>query len=152
MTRDEIINIMSKNIKLVRVESNYTQDKMAHVLGISKKTLVQIEKDRIKANWPTIVTFCALFKNSETIKNIIGEEHLEILQVIAHERYKTPKQRTMGGKVWWNEVDRSGTFYLQKNIISGHYRILDSNDYRWLSTFDKEEAFTAMEELHKTYD
>ncbi len=128
---------------------DYTQNEMANILGISKKTLVQIEKERISASWTVIVAFCALFKNSEIVKNTLSEDPLEILQVIAHKSYVTPKERTLGGKVWWKEIDNKGDFKLQKNIISGHYRILDKDHYRWLSTFDKDEAVKSITDLYK---
>jgi DNA-binding XRE family transcriptional regulator len=147
MTREEVINLISKKIKLVRVESGYTQNKMADIIGVSKKTLVQIEKERIPASWTIIVAICALFKNSEIIRNTLGEDPLEILQVIAHQSYGTPKERTLGGKVWWKEIENKGGFKLQKNVISGHYRLLDKDNYRWLSTFDKDEAVQSINDL-----
>ncbi|PFB11956.1 helix-turn-helix domain-containing protein, partial [Bacillus cereus] len=42
MNKELIIELISMKIKLIRTEKGYTQDKMAEVLGISKKTLVQI--------------------------------------------------------------------------------------------------------------
>ena len=39
--------------------------------------------------------------------------------------------------VWW--------FRLQQNVISQHYRILDSNNFRLISTFDEQIAKQAWE-------
>ena len=149
MTRDDAIKILSNKIKLIRTEMDYTQGKMANILGISKKTLVQIEKGRVTVSWTVAVALCALFENSEIIKETLGDEPLEILRTIAHKSYNTPKIKTLGGKVWWNEVDHKGDFRLQKNILSGHYRILDEDNYRWFSSFDKTEADAALKELIK---
>ena len=55
MDKQEVIDLLSSKMKLIRVEKGYTQDKMAEVLGISKKTLVQIEKERTQANWTQVV-------------------------------------------------------------------------------------------------
>jgi DNA-binding XRE family transcriptional regulator len=44
MDKQEVINLLSSKMKLIRIEKGYTQDKMAEVLGISKKTLVQLKK------------------------------------------------------------------------------------------------------------
>lgn len=85
MTRDEIIDIVSEKIRLIRQESEYTQDKMAEIIGLSKKTLVQIEKGRVKAGWSTIVTVCALFRESETIRHLFGNEPLEVLETVARD-------------------------------------------------------------------
>jgi DNA-binding XRE family transcriptional regulator len=46
MDKEAIIQILSEHFKLVRTEFDYHQDEMATILGISKKTLVQIEKGR----------------------------------------------------------------------------------------------------------
>lgn len=44
----------------------------------------------------------------------------------------------MGGKVWWREIEISGGFQLQQNLISKHFRILDNQDRRWCSSFNEE--------------
>ena len=79
MDRDFIIQITSESLKLIRTENNYTQDKMAEILGISKKTLVQIEKERTYANWTTTIAICALFRHSETLQNRIGGDPIEVI-------------------------------------------------------------------------
>lgn len=81
-----IIDNLSAKIKLIRVESNYTQEKMATVLGISKKSLVQIEKRWNNANWTTIVALCALFRHSDIIRITIGEDVLKTLETVVHKK------------------------------------------------------------------
>ncbi len=49
MNREEIIMLVSDKLRLIRTEAGYTQDKMAEIIGVSKKTLVQIEKGRVLA-------------------------------------------------------------------------------------------------------
>lgn len=44
MNKETVIDLISKNVRLIRLERGYSQEKMATVLGISKKTLVQVEK------------------------------------------------------------------------------------------------------------
>ena len=63
-------------------------------------------------------------------------EH-DFVQLIASKNGGTPKEKTMGGKIWWKEIEYRGDFRLQQNLISNHYRILDQYDYRWHSSFDK---------------
>jgi DNA-binding XRE family transcriptional regulator len=147
MDKDELIYLLSSKMKLIRTEKGYTQDKMAEVLGISKKTLVQIEKGRTFASWTQIVALCALFRDSEIIESVLGDRPLEILETIAHEEIDVPKSKTLGGRVWWTEIKKIGAFRLQQNVISKHYRILDEQNYRWYSSFDKEEAMKRLKEL-----
>jgi len=147
MDKDQLIYLLSGKMKLIRIEKGYTQEKMAEVLGISKKTLVQIEKGRIYAGWTQIVALCALFRDSEIIESVLGDRPLEIIETIAHDEIDVPKGKTFGGRMWWSEVKRLGAFRLQQNILSKHYRILDEQNYRWYSSFNKEEAIKRLEEL-----
>lgn len=147
MEKEQFVEFISSKMKLIRVEYDFSQEKMANILGISKKTLVQIEKGRAVANWTTVVAFCALFNQSELLLSLLGDEPVYLAQMVAHRQEDNPKDRTLGGKVWWKEIDRKGMFQLQQNLISQHYRILDEEQYRWFSSFDEEEAVRRLKEL-----
>ncbi|WP_152446657.1 helix-turn-helix domain-containing protein [Bacillus sp. THAF10] len=147
MDQTEVIHLVSSKLKLIRIEHDYTQDKMAEILGISKKTLVQIEKGRNPAGWTLTVATCTLFRESEILSSILGPDPLEVIETIAHEKIDHPKDKTMGGKVWWKDVKKAGEFRLQQNVISQHYRILDDLDFRWYSSFQKEDALQRLTEL-----
>lgn len=148
MDKQQVITLISTKMKLLRVERGYTQDKMADILGISKKTLVQIEKERDKASWAIVVAACAMFRESEVLQATLGEDPLNVIATIAHNRIDSPKEKTMGGKVWWKEIRRNGQFKLQQNVISKHYRILDEEGYRWYSSFDEDETLARLHELN----
>ncbi|MGJ7919395.1 helix-turn-helix transcriptional regulator [Neobacillus sp. LXY-4] len=149
MTREEIIQRVSEKIRLIRTEAGYTQDKMAEIIGLSKKTLVQIEKGRVLANWSTIVTVCALFRDTETVQFLFGDDPLEVLETVAREGIDLRKEKTLGGKVWWREITRENGYILQQNILSSHYRILDQDYYRIFSSFDEKEARECFADLSK---
>ncbi|WP_214823688.1 helix-turn-helix transcriptional regulator [Exiguobacterium algae] len=149
MNKSAFIQLVSKKIKLVRTEYHYSQDEMAEAIGVSKKTLIQIEKERIEANWSTVVTVCALFNESEILVNAIGDDPIAFVKLIAMESSFEPQSRTLGGKVWWKKVRQEGQFVLQQNLISGHYRILDSEHRRWYSSFDFEDAVQALKRMNE---
>lgn len=149
MDQSEVISLISTKLKLIRTEYDYTQDRMAEILGISKKTLVQIEKGRTNAAWTVCAATCALFRESDVLSSILGADPLEVLETIAHERIDSPKDKTLGGKVWWKELKNEGSFRLQQNVISQHYRILDELDFRWYSSFEKEDALLKLKELSR---
>ncbi|MGD6833930.1 helix-turn-helix transcriptional regulator [Sutcliffiella halmapala] len=149
MNQTDVINLISNKLKLIRIEYDYTQDKMAEILGVSKKTLVQIEKGRNSASWTVTVAASALFRESEILTSILGADPLEVIETLAHEKIDSPKDKTMGGKVWWKEVRVMGKFRLQQNVISQHYRILDDLDFRWYSSFNVEDAIQKINELSK---
>jgi DNA-binding XRE family transcriptional regulator len=147
MDKEHVTQLLSDKLKLIRIEKGYTQDKMAEILGISKKTLVQIEKGRIQAGWTCVVAVCALFRDSEILQTTLGEDPIDVIEIIGRNGIDRAKERTLGGKIWWNDIQKVGKFRLQQNLISQHYRILDSNNFRWFSSFDKDEAQTRLLEL-----
>lgn len=147
LTRDEIISKVSEKMRLIRTEAGYTQDKMAEIIGLSKKTLVQIEKGRVDAGWSTVVAVCALFRETETVRFLFGNEPLEVLETIAREGIDYRREKTMGGKIWWKEIDRKNGLLLQQNVISQHYRIIDEDHFRIYSSFDESSSKERFSEL-----
>lgn len=150
MNKTQVIELISGKLKVIRAESGYSQERMAEILGISKKTLVQIEKGRDQAGWGVVVATCAMFKDSQILQSTLGDDPLDVIATIAHKHIDRPKEKTMGGKVWWREVINEGTFQIQQNLISQHYRILDDEGYRWYSSFDKDETIARMRELNNS--
>lgn len=84
--------------------------------------------------------------------NSFGGEPLEVLEVVAREDVDYRKEKTMGGKIWWKEVNKDDGFILQQNIITHHFRILDEDYYRIYSTFDENQAKQRMNELLSQQD
>ncbi|MBO0961302.1 helix-turn-helix domain-containing protein [Neobacillus sp. MM2021_6] len=150
MTREEIIMQVSEKLRLIRTEAGYTQDKMADIIGVSKKTLVQIEKGRVLANWSTVVSICALFRETETVQFLFGNEPLEVLETVALNGIDLRKTKTLGGRVWWKILTQKNGFILQQNILSKHFRILDARNYRIFSSFDEKLSKQRYKELTKS--
>ena len=150
MNSEQLIEQISHRAILIRTEAGYSQETMASILGISKKTLVQIEKNRTTASWTVVVAIVALFSDSEIIQSLLGDAPLEVIRTIAHNGLDRPKGKTLGGKVWWKEVENERDFRIQQNLISQHFRILDKEDYVWFSTFDEQEAFERFCELSQS--
>lgn len=150
MTRAEFAAEMDRQVKLVRTEYGLTQDAMAKVLGISKKTLVEIEKGRSSLGWTGAAALCAIFSGSQVLSGRLGGEAGDMLQALAFQDLRPTYPRTMGGKVWWRTVERRGACTIQQNILSQHYRALDGEDGRVCSSFDLEEVRRRLEELEGT--
>ncbi|WP_377890616.1 helix-turn-helix domain-containing protein [Alkalihalobacillus sp. R86527] len=148
MTKEEVMKLVSDRLRLIRQEQGYSQDVMAEVLGTSKKTLVQIEKNRVLASWTVTVATCSLFSESEVLQHVLGNEPLEVIKLIAHKKMEHSVDKTMGGKVWWKDVEQKGRYVLQQNLISKHYRILDDDQFRWFSSFDRDEGLKRLDELN----
>jgi len=147
MTKEEFINYIDQKIKLIRTEKDFSQDKMAEVLGISKKTLVQIEKGRSSLGWTGSVALCAIFQDSEILNMTFGGDVNDLLLSLAFTNYSKEYGKTMGGKVWWRDIESLGGYKIQQNIISDHYRILDKDNRRVCSSFDVEYIRLRLKEL-----
>ena len=150
MTKEEFVTGMSGMVKLVRTEYGFTQDVMAKVLGISKKTLVEIEKGRVSLGWTGAVALCTIFSASQVLAGRLGGEAGDMVRALAFQDLHPQYPRTMGGRVWWRFVETVGPYTIQQNLISQHYRALDREDGRVCSSFDLEEVRRRLAELEGT--
>lgn len=147
MTREELITVVNSKLKLVRTEYGLTQDKMAAILGISKKTLVESEKGRRPIGWTETVALTAIFSNSEILKDALGDDFREMVSALALEDVRVIYPSTMGGKVWWREIRNENGYRIQQNLISNHYRLLDPGDHRLISAFHLDEVEEYLREV-----
>ncbi len=147
MTKSEFIQNINEKIRLIRTEQDYTQDKMADILGISKKTLVEIEKGRGSFTWSGAVSVAVLFNHSEIIQMVFGDDVMDIIKTLAFSSYNESSPKTMGGKIWWRQIQEQDSFKIQQNIISQHYRILDSENRRICSSMDLEHIRKRLSEM-----
>ena len=147
MERTEFAALLDRQVKLVRTEYGLNQEVMARVLGISKKTLVEIEKGRTSLGWTGAVALCAIFSGSQVLSGVLGGEAGELIRALAFQDLRPPYPRTLGGKVWWRFVETLGPYTIQQNLISQHYRALDREDGRVFSSFDLEEVRQRLREL-----
>lgn len=136
MDRKEFVSIADDKLKLVRTEYGYNQEKMADILGMSKKTLVQIEKGRSSLGWSGAVALCTIFERSEILEAAFGGGAAEMIVALAFQDSEPNYPKTMGGKLWWKTLEEIRQYKVQQNIVSQHYRILDRNDRRLFSSFD----------------
>lgn len=139
MTRDDFVTIVNSKLKLVRTEYGLTQDKMAVILGISKKSLVESEKGRRSISWTEAVALTAIFDKSTILNDALGEDYAAMVSALALQDVEISYPSTMGGKIWWREIKSVNGYRIQQNIISNHYRILDDKDRRLLSSFRLEQ-------------
>lgn len=140
---------MDLHLKLVRTEYGYTQEMMALVLGISKKTLVEIEKGRSSLGWMGAVAFSALFSDSRILSSLLGGEASDMVKALGFEGKKPYFIPTMGGRVWWRTVEQHEKWMIQQNVVSNHFRALDRNDRRICFGFDFERIRTRCMELEE---
>ncbi|MFC4768564.1 helix-turn-helix transcriptional regulator [Effusibacillus consociatus] len=149
LTQELFDQLVSEKLKLIRVEADVTQDRMGEMIGISKKTLVQVEKGRQTLGFTGAALVALLFRNGEIMQSLFGESVVEIIDLVASNGKSKVWYKTMGGKVWWTEVRRSGDFIVQKHIVTGHHRIIDQNWYLHYYSLNPVEALKRLKELEK---
>ena len=150
MSKTEFIEKIDSELKLIRTEAGFTQETMAQIIGVSKKTLVQIEKGRASLGWTGAVAVCTIFSQSAVLDRLLGGEASDMIRAYAFEDIKAPVyNKTMGGKVWWREIEKPEGYKVQQNIVSQHYRILDDEDRRIFSSFDFGEILERVRELER---
>ncbi len=138
LNREDFIKIIDSKLKLIRHEKEFTQDKMAEIIGISKKTLVQIEKERSSLGWTGAVAVCTIFVDSEILQMLFGGDVQDIIRSLAFKNYEVDYESTLGGKVWWRDLELRGKYIIQQNMITNHYRILDNENRRICFSFNYE--------------
>lgn len=138
MEREDLIARCDQLLKLVRTEYALNQEKMAQILGLSKKTLVEIEKGRSSLGWTGSVAFCTLFGDSQVLQGAFGGPPGELLLELAFRGNDSPAQKARGG-VWWQTVRENEACLIQQNTISQHYRLLTKDGRRLASSFDIED-------------
>ena len=152
MKREDIVALLSERLKLVRTEFGFSQQDMAYILGLSKKTLLEIEKGRNQLSWTASVALVAIFSHSDIIRNGLGDEPLEAIRTMALSNLDTPREKTLGGRVWWREIISNDSFRVQQNLVSGHFRILDSQNRRWHSSLNRDYVLEKFRELANKSD
>lgn len=147
MTRNDFIRLMDEQLKLIRSEYGLTQDKMSILLGISKKTLVEIEKERSSLGWTGSVALASIFSNSSILTNALGGNVEDIIVAIAFTDVDVKYPKTWGGKIWWKTIFVKEGYRVQQNVVSQHYRLLDPLYRRHYASFDLEDIETHLEAL-----
>ncbi len=149
MDRNILIKEISQKEKLVRTEYGLNQDEMAKVLGISRKSLVETEKGRRLFAWPECIALVALFPQSQVLRSFLGENLADELRTAAFEDMEIAYPQTMGGKVWWRDIENHQGYRIQQNILSSHYRLLNPRDERMASSFNIDEIREALASIRK---
>jgi len=139
MTRDQFVAMCDEKLKLVRVEFGLTQEAMAHTIGLSKKTLVDIEKERRTLGWMGAVALCTIFQDSDVISSTFGGAPTDMILALASDRQVFQHRTVHGSRVWWTPIAQNERYTIQQNVLSQHYRLIDANKKRVASAFSLDE-------------
>lgn len=121
MTREAFIALCDRKEKLVRNELGYSQEKMSSLLGVSKKTLVEIEKWRSSLGWQGAVTLCTLFANTREITLAFGTDIPAFLRAMTEDAaYLEPVNSPYA---IWNTILQLDGVTIEQNTASQLYRL-----------------------------
>lgn len=149
MTKENLTELTSQSLRLIRNEYHLSQDVFSEMIGITKKTLVQIEKDRALASWSVVVAVLMLFKDSHILKMALNDEPTLVVRSIVFDSVALPKSQTMGGRMFWRTLKTESGFKIQQNYFSSHYRIVDGMGRRFISSYEKGQVESWLKEILK---
>ncbi len=135
-----MIRICDRKLKLVRAEYGYSQERMAAALGLSKKTLLEIEKGRSSLGWTGTAALCAVFRSSEVLASSFGCDPAELAAALALDGF-VPARHSSAGPFWTPVSDDHGWVVVQ-NVISQHYRLFSPAGELVAASFDPDELRT----------
>lgn len=147
MEKQEFIKLMDEKIKLIRTEYGLTQEKMSEILGISKKTLVEIEKSRKSLGWTNAVALSSIFSDSTIIRDSIGRDTHSLIIALAFKDEEVDYPKTWGGKAWWSTIIKNNNYCIQQHVVSRHYRILNPEKRRIYASFNLHEVEEMFERI-----
>lgn len=139
LDREEFVTVCNSKLKLVRTEFSFSQEKMALMLGISKKTLVEIEKGRSSLGWSGSVVLCSVFSESQVLFDAFSASPIEIVHIIAFENSEPNYKQANTFRIWWQTVMQNENYIIEQNIVSQHYRLLTKDCKVIASSFDVED-------------
>lgn len=135
-----MIALCDKKLKLVRAEYGYSQERMATALGLSKKTLLEIEKGRASLGWTGTAALAAIFRDSEVLFGAFGVEPTELLCTLALDGYAS--KSTVPGGLFWTQVYLQNGYCIVQNIITQHYRLFSPTGDLVAASFDQNELIS----------
>ncbi len=150
MDKQEFIQLVNEKLKLIRIESDLSQDKMSEIIGLSKKTLIEIEKGRRSLTWAGAICVVTLFEDSDIIQMTFGDDINEIIKTFAFTHYNNSFPKTLGGKLWWQQIRELNDFKIQQHNLSQHYRILNKENHRICCSFELDEIEKRFIEVTKS--
>jgi DNA-binding XRE family transcriptional regulator len=155
-TKETFDRMISEKLRLIRTEARLNQEQLAETIGISKKTLVQVEKERKTLGFTASALVGLLFRNSEIVQAMFGDSIVEIIDLIAfhginsdaagdslewiQEAKMKARYKSTGQRVWWKDEKAGKAYTLQSHILTGHLRIVDNENALHYYGMDPEEA------------
>lgn len=69
--RQSYMEIMADNLSVLRAKLNLTQSELADIVGISRYTLIAIEKKQRMMTWNTFLSLLFIFEKNDDSKKLL---------------------------------------------------------------------------------
>ncbi|MDR2973156.1 MAG: helix-turn-helix domain-containing protein [Propionibacteriaceae bacterium] len=145
--RTQFIVACDTKLRSVRAEAGLTQEEMARAVGLSKKTVVDIEKGRRSLGWASAVCLCAVFPESQVLVSEFGGAAIDLVPSLA--RQVGSQSTGESASRWWIEVVANGEYLIEQNLISQHYRLLGKRRFKVGSSFDIDDLLPIFNGKHE---
>lgn len=91
-TKSNLIEVMAENLTVFRAKLNLTQAELAEIVGISRYTLISIEKKQRKMTWNTFLSLLLVFSRNDATSalletvGVLNEELNAFLNINKHSK------------------------------------------------------------------
>jgi DNA-binding XRE family transcriptional regulator len=146
--RNTLIALCNEKLRLVRSEVGYSQDRMATTLGLSKKTLLEIEKGRVSLGWTGCVALCALFRHSEILGTTLACDPYELVMALAETEYKPKPESPITSFLWSSAYTHEG-YRIDQNLITQHFRLFSPSGELLAASFSLDDLKEQIPDITK---
>lgn len=70
--RNEIMSNLSENLPVLRTSAGATQEALAKYLGVTRQTIVNIEKGKTKMSWSMAMSLIMFFSTNSAASKFLG--------------------------------------------------------------------------------
>ena len=70
--KDELIQMLSRELKFLRVKADVTQEKLANIIGVSRQTYSQIETGSKLMTWNTYLSLIFFFNSVDETSKLLS--------------------------------------------------------------------------------
>ena len=89
---------------------------------------------------------CGIFRESCILQAQFGGDLDDLVEALAFAEAEPLYPKTMGGRVWWREIWKEKGYRIQRNVVSGHFRLLDRENRRLMASFTLERVMERIKE------
>ena len=148
MSKRDFCKIIHQELHEIREEYNLSQMAFASMMGVSKKTYIQLEKKRIVLKWSEAVTVASIFNDSIAIKRHYGDDVISIIQLHTFDQSIVSMNGYQSNDAH-DIVMNSDDYSLIRIKVSNLFKIIDNFDKSLYASFSERDIIEKFNEIIK---